>query len=147
MLSAVADPAAGNAAPKRQRRRQRSIPRQLRQEAMQHAREMATKYGRFFHRDRTLKHRVVKLMAALLPPRPRRRGRPRDQETTRSILLYKRFRRKYPEERPCETWDRVCREMDPEYAILPDLERKDKREAFRERAKSRARSRRVRKSR
>jgi hypothetical protein len=79
------------------------------------------------------------LVAALLPPRPRRPGRPRKQETTRAILLYSRFRRKHPKEKPAETWSRVCSVMFPGYADLSEIEQKDMREGLRERVSWRRR--------
>jgi hypothetical protein len=138
-------PAAGKR--KRQRRRQPSIPPELRKETVQHVRAMARKYRTAFESDADLKNRVLRLERALLPPRPRRRGRPRDPETTRAIALYRRFRRKHPGERADEIWDRVCRELYSQYPGLDDLEQKNMRYDLLARVKSRSRCRRVQKSR
>jgi hypothetical protein len=135
--------------PKPRRRRQptirKQLPKQLRKEIAQQARDLSKRYD--FIADRTLKQRVVRLMAAMLPPRPRRRGRPCNEEITRAILLYSRARRQHPEEKPHESWERVCVLLYPGYEALPDIARRDTCEGLRLRVKSRFRSRRGRKSR
>jgi hypothetical protein len=122
------------------------MPAQLRKEVVEHCRSIARKYGVEFKADRDLKARVLRLEHALLPPRPKPRGRPANPETTRAIRLYNRFRRQHPREKPAETWDRVCRMLYSEYARLSKIEQQDICDGLRGRVKSRARSRRVRKS-
>jgi hypothetical protein len=95
--------------------------------------------------DRGLKNRVVRLVRALLPPRPRRRGRPRDQTTTRAIVLCRKLRRQYPEEKPRAIWSRVYPLVIPGYESMSDLERRAAREHLRERCAWRRRKRRPRK--
>ena len=132
--------------PKR-RRRASGIPAGLRQETAVFARGISKRYRDAFNSDRTLKEKTLRYARALLPPKPRRRGRPFNQETTRAIVLYNRFRRQHPQEKPREIWDHVCLVLYSEYAGLPEIERHDIRDALRGRVKSRVRSRRVRKSR
>jgi hypothetical protein len=135
------------AAPQRKRRRQQqAIPAALRKEIALHAREIGKKYGKLFSEDRSLKQRVVRLMAVLLPPR-RRRGRPRDPQITQAIGLHSKLCRQYPAEKAGQIWDRVCRVLCSEYARLSEIDQRDIRDTVRGRVKSRARSRRVRKSR
>lgn len=119
------------------------MPRAFRQDLAQ----LARKHNHVFDSKPELKPIAVRLFRALLRPQPKPRGRPRDPETTRGSMLYSRFRRKHPEEKPREIWDRVCRELYPQYAGLGELEQKDMREDLGVRVKSRSRSRRVRKSR
>jgi hypothetical protein len=106
---------------------------------------IAKKYGKLFAADRELKNRVLRLLRALLPPRPRRRGRPRDQTTTRAILLYGKFRRQSPEDKPRAIWSQVYPLVIPGYEGMPDLERRTAREKLRERMAWRRRKRRPRK--
>ncbi|HYK60855.1 MAG TPA: hypothetical protein VEV85_15600, partial [Bryobacteraceae bacterium] len=80
------------------------MPAQLRKEVVEHCRLIARKHRAAFQADAGLKARVLTLTRALLPPRPRRRGRPRNRETTRAILLYNQFRRQHPTQKPREIW-------------------------------------------
>src|SRR5215471_13015179 len=96
---AVVDDPAIPTAPQR-RRRAPSIPKALRKEVTEIAHALSRKYRRDFARDRKLKDRVLTLLSATLPPRPRRPGHPRNPETTRAIKLHARFRRQHPEAKP-----------------------------------------------
>jgi len=87
----------------------RAIPRKLRIEVMQYTRNLGKKYAHVFAGDRQLKDRVLRLMRAMLPPRPRRRGRPGNQIVSRAVRLLRRFRRQHPEESPQQHWTRVDR--------------------------------------
>src|SRR5215831_12318862 len=89
--------------PKRQRRREPSIPREIRTEVTQFARSLKKYRGQF---TPELKAKILRLLRVLLPPRPRR-GRPRDRVITRARALLRRFRRKYPQAKSRENWDRV----------------------------------------
>jgi hypothetical protein len=129
----------------RKRRRQPSIPKELRSGITQHARMIASEYGELFAADRQLKERLVRLLRGLLPPRPRRRGRPRNQTITRAIVLYGKFRRQYPEEQPRAIWSRVYPLVIPGYQNMPDLEQRTAREKLREQVTWRRRKRHPRK--
>jgi hypothetical protein len=83
----------------------------------------------------------LRLTRVLLPPRPKPRGRPRNQQTTRAILLYSRFRRQHPEEKPRETWSRVCGVLFSEYAEIGPIRQHDMRQDLQERVRSRLRKR------
>jgi hypothetical protein len=130
---------------KRKRRRQPSIPKELRNEITQHARMIRSKYGKAFAADRQLKDRVVRFYRALLPPRPRRRGRPRNQTITRAIVLRQKFRRQYPEDSPRTTWSRIYPVVIPGYADMPQVEQRSVREKLREQVAWRRRKRHPRK--
>jgi hypothetical protein len=127
------------------KRRRPSIPKDLRIEVTQHARSIAKKYRKLFVADRQLKDRVLRLLRALLPPRPRRRGRPRDQTTTRAIVLYRKLRRQCPEDKPRAVWSRVYPLVIPGYDGMSELEQRTAREKLRERIVWRRRKRRPRK--
>jgi hypothetical protein len=106
---------------------------------------VARKYRKLFAADRRLKDRVLRLERALLPPRARRRGRPRNQTITGAIALYGKFRRQYPEEQPRIIWSRVYPLVIPGYQEMPDLEQRTAREKIREQVAWRRRKRHPRK--
>jgi hypothetical protein len=113
----------------------------LRKEVTEIARGLSKKYRADFARDRKLKDRVLTLLRATLPPRPRRPGHPRNPETTRAIALYARFRRQHPEAKPAELWGVVAVELYPEYVNLSEIAQRDMRNGLRERARARRRKR------
>jgi hypothetical protein len=106
---------------------------------------IARKYRKLFAAGRRLKDRVLRLLRALLPPRPRRRGRPADQTVTRAIVLYRKLRRQYPQDKPRALWSQVYPLVIPGYEAMPDLEKRTAREQLRERIGWRRRKRRPRK--
>jgi hypothetical protein len=126
---------------KRKRRREPSIPKQLRIEINQHAPMIASEYRELFAADRQLKDRVLRLLRALLPPRPRRRGRPRNQTITSAIVLRRKFRRQYPEDKPRAIWSRIYPLVIPGYADMPEVEQRTAREKLREQVAWRRRKR------
>jgi hypothetical protein len=128
--------------PKRRCRRKPSIPNELRADVTQHVRTIAKKYRSLFIADRELKDRVLRLERALLPPRPRPRGRPRNPTVTRAITLYRKLRRQSPEENPQAIWRRVYPLVIPEYETMPELEQRTAREDLYERVRWRLRIRR-----
>jgi hypothetical protein len=145
MCSAVAESAAIDTivAPSQRkgRRQPPAISTALRKEVTAFARDVGERYRNEFSADPKLKQRTTRLLLALLPPRPRRTGRPRNQETTRAITAYNRFRRRHPQEKPRELWGRVCREFIPDYDNHSDLEQRALRDELRQRVKSRLRKR------
>jgi hypothetical protein len=126
---------------RRKRRREPSIPKELRIEVTQHARSIASNYRKLFAVDRRLKDRVLRLLRALLPPRPRRRGRPRNQTITRAIALRRNFRRQYPEDKPRAIWSRIYPLVIPGYADMPKVEQRTARQKLREQVTWRRRKR------
>jgi len=120
--------------PKRQRR-QEAIPKEIRTSIVQFASDLAKKHRGQFTPE--LKAKVLRLLRALLSPRPRRRGRPRDREISRAMTLLRRFRRKYPQAKSRENWDRVCLTLIPGFGEMSKLERDDARADLQTRVKSR----------
>jgi hypothetical protein len=121
---------------RRLRRPTVSIPRPLRRDITRFAGTVAKKYCQQFTAERELKDRVADLLRALLPPR-RRRGRPRDPTITRAMMLLGNFRRKYPQEKRREIWNRVCLILISGYADLSEWEQREARENLQARVKSR----------
>jgi hypothetical protein len=132
-------------ATKRKCRQEQCIPKELRDLVLQHARMVARKYRKLFAADRRLKDRVLRLERALLPPRPRRRGRPRNQTVTRAIGLYRKDRRQCPRDTPRAIWSRVYPLVIPGYDGMSELDQRAAREQLRERIAWRRRKRRPRK--
>ena len=126
------------------KRRKPSIPRELRKDVVEHVRSIARRYRAAFAADRELKVRVLTLTRALLPPSPRRRGRPRNPIVTAAIALYGKFRRESPEESPRRLWSRVYPLAIAQWESMSDLERRNARDELRERIAWRRRKRRPR---
>jgi hypothetical protein len=124
------------------RRRQPSIPKELRKEITLQVRLITRRYRDLFKADRELKSRVLSLVRTLLPPRPRRRGRPGNPTVTRAILMYGRLRRRFPEEKPRAIWKRIYPIVIPMYADMSEMEHRTAREQLRERVSWRRRKRR-----
>src|SRR5215469_2351027 len=128
------------AKPKR-RRPEPAIPPPLRREVTEYARHLGRKYRHLFESDRELKNRLLRLQHALLPPRPKPRGRPGNPRTTRAIALLRRLRRQHPNERPRERWNQICSILIPEFDRLTELQQWTVREELRESVRSRLRKR------
>jgi hypothetical protein len=124
------------------KRQRPSMPRELRKEVVEHVRSIARKYGAEFKADRDLKARVLRLERALLPPRPKPRGRPANPETTRALALYRKLRRKSPHASPRQLWAQVYPLAIPQWETKSDLERCTARDELRERISWRRRKRR-----
>jgi hypothetical protein len=129
------------------RRRQPSIPKELRREVAQFVRMIGRRYRKQLAADPQLKVRLLRLAKALLPPRPRRRGRPPDPVVTGAILLHAKLHRQYPEEKPRAIWSRVYPLVIPNYAAKTDVEQRTAREDLYLRVTWRRRKRRPRKNR
>jgi hypothetical protein len=139
------------ARPRRRRRKEsRSpIPRKLRKKVAEFARDLSRQYASRFTADRDLRTRVGRLVKNLLPPKPRRRGRPGIQAVTDAIRLRRRFRRQYPRETAKEIWNRVyplaIRGYNRMIAVDQESARYDLRERVSDRLRKRARRKRPRK--
>jgi hypothetical protein len=94
----------------------------VRKEITQVARQLKEKYRALFIADPKLKDRVARLLRSLLPPKPRRRGRPGRKDVTTAILLLARFRRMYPTERAELLWRRVYPLAIPNYNGMSEVE-------------------------
>jgi len=126
---------------KRRRRRPPAIPRQIRRPIAEFARQLAKQHPEEFASDYALKNKVSRLLRAMLPPRPRRRGRPRNETVTRAIVLHRQLRKKHPQETPQAIWARVYPLAIVGYSSMSDMEQRDARELLQQRVAWRRRRR------
>jgi hypothetical protein len=117
------------------------LPKELRKELTGIARKLAKAHRSFFTSNPNFRKRAGQFLTALLPPKPRRRGRPGLPSVTTAIRLLSEFRRQYPNEQPAKIWERIYLQAIPGYASLTELEQADARQTLRERAKWRQRVR------
>jgi hypothetical protein len=75
-----------------------------------------------FAEDPALRKRSGQFLTALLPPKPRRRGRPGDPTVTKAIRLLRKFRRQYPNEHGETIWGRIYPPAIPNYTSMTVLE-------------------------
>jgi hypothetical protein len=127
------------AAPKTRRRRKPSMPPGLHEAVVKHIRSITRRYRDAFKGNPELKARVLRLNRALLLPRPNPRGRPGNPNTTHAIALYRKFRRKFPQEKRRATWARVYPLVIANYDQMGELERQTARDGLRERVSWRRR--------
>jgi hypothetical protein len=91
--------------------------------------------------DPTLKDRAARLLRSLLPPKPRRRGRPGLDSVTTAIRLLGSFRKQFPGELWAEVWQRIYPEAVPNYVVMNSVEQEHARQVLRERVRWRLRER------
>ena len=96
----------------------------VRTEVAQFARCLNKKYQSQFTPE--LKAKALRLLRALISPRPRR-GRPRDREISRAMTLLRRFKQKFPRAKSRENWDRVCLILIPEFRKMSKLKQNNAR--------------------
>jgi hypothetical protein len=120
------------------------IPAELRSEVVRFSRNIAKKHRKVFVADRGIKLQVLRLMQALLPPRPRPRGRPGDPSVTHAMKLHSKFRRQFPKLLPRELWVKVYPLAINGWEGMTDLERCDARQTLHDRVVWRLRKRRPR---
>lgn len=111
------------------------LPRPIRKELATLARKLARDHRALFTSDPIYRKRAGQFLTALLPPKPRRRGRPGRPEVTLAIRLMAKFRREFPSERAEEIWRRVYPVAIPNYATMTELEQSDARQELRERVR------------
>jgi hypothetical protein len=116
------------------------LSREIRKEVAQFARKLAKGYRSQFTSDTNLRKRAGQFLAALLPPKPRRRGRPGLPSVTTAIRLLRQFRRQYPKDSGGKIWERIYPQAIPDYASLSELEQADARQELRERVRWRQRA-------
>jgi hypothetical protein len=107
------------------------LPAAVRKEIARFARELSRNARPHFMADPKLKDRAARLLRSLLPPRPRRRGRPGRPDVTLAIRLLHRLKRQYPGERAEQVWRRVYPEVILNYAGMTEVERVYAREMLR----------------
>jgi hypothetical protein len=125
----------------RKRKRQRAgpaLPREIRKDITQFARELKRQHRHLFTADPKLKDRAARFLRSLLPPQ-RKRGRPGLDSVTRAIRLLKQFRRQFPHESPTTIWQRIYPQAIPNYDAMTKVAQKDARGTLRERVRWRQR--------
>jgi len=115
------------------------LPRDIRKELATFARKLAREHRALFASNPTYRKRAGQFLTALLPPKPRRRGRPGRPDVTQAIRLLKRFRREFPNERPAEYWARMYPHVISGYESMNPVEQRDAQERLRERLRWRKR--------
>jgi hypothetical protein len=115
--------------------------RDLRKEIAQFARKLAKEHGGLFTSDPNLRKRAGQFLTALLPPKPRRRGRPGLPSVTTAIRLLRKFKRDKPKERAAKLWEKIYPQAIPGYGCMTELEQSDARQQLRERVRWRLRVR------
>jgi hypothetical protein len=118
-----------------------ALPQALRKEIALLARKLAKEYRTVFAENPTLRKRAGQFLTALLPPKPRRRGRPGDPTVTKVIRLLRKFRRECPNEHGERIWGQIYPLAVPNYTSMTALEQGDARQLLRERVRWRLRRR------
>jgi hypothetical protein len=117
------------------------LPFHVRKEIGAFARNLAREHRAVFASDPIYRKRAGQFLTALLPPKPRRRGRPGRQDVTQAIRLLNRSLRHYPDERPAEHWARMYAAVIPGYGDMNSVQRQDAEQRLRERVRWRRRAR------
>ncbi len=123
------------------RRTEPELPRALPKEISQFARKLKRDHRALFASNPLYRKRAGQFITSLLPPKPRRRGRPSWRDVTEAIGLRKEFRRQFPDEPWAETWDRIYPHVIPGYDAMTGIEQNDARQVLRERVRWRQRAR------
>jgi hypothetical protein len=143
-IQAVPERRQGNSQPQSKSRRRSAtppVPAAVRKEIIHIARELNRQHGQLFKANPKLKDRAARFLRSLLPPRPRRRGRPGIDSVTKAIQLRAKLRRQYPGERPEQIWRRIYPEAISGYAGMSTVDQKNARQVLRERVRWRLRDR------
>jgi hypothetical protein len=115
--------------------RSKNLPHDVRAELSAFARKLAREHRALFLSDPIYRKRAGQFLTALLPPKPRRRGRPGRPDVTQAIRLLKLYRRQYPNARPAEHWARTYPAVIPGDEDMNPVELRDARERLRERVR------------
>ena len=117
------------------------LPASIRKDVAVFARKLAQNHGAAFRADRTYRKRAGQFLTALLPPKPRRRGRPGRSDVTEAIRLLNQYRRRFPTERAAEHWARIYAIVIPGYGEMNRVEQRDACQRLTERVRWRSRAR------
>ena len=118
------------------------IPSPLESDICRIAAFLIAQHGDVFIRDRQLKHRLTAKLQSLLPPQPRRPGRPESASGTAAIRLRQEIKRRHPERPDKEIWREVYPETIPNYHGLRPPERRDAQDRLRQQVRWRLSARR-----
>ena len=117
------------------------LPRGIRKEIAALARKLKRDYRVLFASDPIYRKRAGQFLTALLPPKPRRRGRPGRPDVTKAIRLLRLFKLRYAKERPALHWARMYPAVILGYVDMNPTEQRDAQERLRERVRWRRRGR------
>src|SRR5207253_762322 len=106
------------------------------------ARKLKRDHRALFAFNSLYRKRAGQFLTALLPPKPRGRGRPGIPSVTLAISLMAKFKHQYPGERSAGIWKRIYPLAIPDYLAMTEVEQKDARQQLRERVKWRCKARR-----
>jgi hypothetical protein len=122
----------------------KDLPRSLPKEIAACPRKLNRHHHALFTSDRAYRKRVgqfltalLPFLTALLPPKPKRRGRPGILSVTKAIALKKKFRREHPGKTPEQLWRWIYPEAIPNYDAMSEVQKHDARAELRARVKDR----------
>jgi hypothetical protein len=136
---------ANRAKPKRTVQKRSSspaIPCELLKDIVLLGREIRKRHGALFVANPNLKDRAARLFRSMLPPRPRRRGRPALDSVTIASRLLRNLRKRYPNEKPAQTWARIYPLAVPHWETLSQADKQSAALQLRNRVRSRRNRRR-----
>jgi hypothetical protein len=122
---------------KHRKRLSSPIPRELLRAIVQMARKLKKDHGPQFAANPELKNHAARLFRSILPPRPKRRGRPPIDTVTTAIRLLRTFKRSHPNEKPEQIWARIYPLAIPSYESFSKDEKRAQRLLLRDRVRSR----------
>jgi hypothetical protein len=126
---------------KPRRRSTARLPAAMCKEITSFAKELNRQHGQLFTSDPKLKDHAARLLRSVLPPRPRRRGRPGIDSVTKAIGLLAKLRKQYPAEPWPKIWQRIHPKAIPNYAGMTPTEQDDASQVLRQRVRWRLRDR------
>jgi hypothetical protein len=122
-------------------RRKSALPKDAQRAIIACARLLREQHKPAFRSNPELRRVAGKLLTALLPPRPRRRGRPCEPHISLAIRLLKRAPKTHPGESPIDTWDRICGRAVRSYRTLDRGKRREERNNLKAAVRSRVNTR------
>jgi hypothetical protein len=110
----------------------RSLPREVRKEITAFALTLKRQYRKVFTSNPPYRKSAGQLLTALLPPKPRRRGRPGRPDVTKAIRLRREFRRRFPNEQWPKIWERIYPAVIPGYCAMDEVWQRNAGQVLRE---------------
>jgi hypothetical protein len=115
----------------------KDLPRSLRKEIAAFARNLKGDHRALFSSDPAYRKRAGQFLTALLPPKPKRRGRPGIPSVTKAIALLKKYRREHRGEKPEQLWRRIYPAAISNYDAMSEVQKRDARAELIARVKDR----------
>jgi hypothetical protein len=119
-----------------------AMPRELLKDIVRLGREIRKRHGTLFVANPNMKDRAARLLRSMLPPKPRRRGRPAIDSVTIASRLLRNLRKRYPNEKPAQTWARIYPLAVPHWETLSPADKQSAALQLRNRVRSRRNQRR-----